>query len=196
MSRTSRELARVFDISRQLPDIQPPWHAWLGQQAPVVRQHTMSGQRCLDVLTWGLVPSWTKDFEAMRKPLSLRSEMADHSGMLSTALMSRRCVVPADVFYGRHVHAGENQPFAVARTDGGILALAAIWQEWRRPEGTILRTFALLTTSASRDMPVIHDRMPVVLERDGWSRWLGEDDRDVRSLLRPAREGCLQMWRH
>ena len=194
LGRTSRELARVFDISRQVQDVQPPPHAGSGQQVLVVCRRTGSGQRCLDVSTWGLVPSWTKDFKAMRKPISLRSEMADHSGMLSSALMSRRCVVPADVFYGRHVHAGRSGSYAVARVDGELLALAAVWEEWKSPENPVLRTFALLTTSASPDMGALHDRMPVVLERDGWSRWLGGSESDVRDLLRPAPDGTLRTW--
>ena len=36
--------------------------------------------------------------------------------------------------------------------------------------------------------------MPLVLERDAWPAWLGEDEADPTELLRPAPDGTLRMW--
>ena len=41
------------------------------------------------------------------------------------------------------------QPYAIARRDGAPLAFAGIWEGWRAPDGEVLRTFAILTTSAN-----------------------------------------------
>ena len=38
----------------------------------------------------------------------------------------------------------------------------------------MLRTFAILTTSANATMRVLHKRMPVILEPKDWPLWLGE----------------------
>ncbi len=41
---------------------------------------------------------------------------------------------------------------------------------------------AILTTAANAAMRVLHQRMPVILERDDWHAWLDGGD----GLLRPA----------
>ena len=38
----------------------------------------------------------------------------------------------------------------------------------------------------------IHDRMPVILEREAWRAWLGERSGDAAALLRPAADDVLR----
>ena len=59
----------------------------------------------------------------------------------------------------------------------------------------LLQTFATITTDANRPLARIQDRMPVIIERQDWPLWLGEIDGDPASLLRPAPEDVLRLWR-
>jgi len=43
-------------------------------------------------------------------------------------------------------------------------------------------------------MAVLHERMPVILEKPDWPAWLGETEADPVELLRPAAEGVLRLW--
>ena len=43
-------------------------------------------------------------------------------------------------------------------------------------------------------MSVLHERMPVILEPDAWSTWLGEVDGEFAALMRPAADDVLQLW--
>jgi putative SOS response-associated peptidase YedK len=43
-------------------------------------------------------------------------------------------------------------------------------------------------------MAVLHERMPVILERADWPAWLGETDGDPRMLLHASPEGILRIW--
>ena len=86
------------------------------------------------------------------------------------------------------------QPFAIARADGATLALAGLWESWRDPAGEVLRTCTIATAAANDDMAVLHDRMPVILERDEWPVWLGEEAGEPAQLLRPARLGTVRLW--
>jgi putative SOS response-associated peptidase YedK len=63
---------------------------------------------------------------------------------------------------------------------------------FRWPDGTVLRMFATISTSANADMTRLHDRMPVILDRADWPASLGEADGDRAALLRPAPDGTLQ----
>jgi len=43
-------------------------------------------------------------------------------------------------------------------------------------------------------MAELHDRMPVILEKQDWPTWLGEVEGDHADLLRPAPDGLLRTW--
>jgi putative SOS response-associated peptidase YedK len=55
-------------------------------------------------------------------------------------------------------------------------------------------TFATLTTEANPSLALIQERMPVIIERTDWPLWLGEEDGDVMTLLRPVPADRLRMW--
>lgn len=65
----------------------------------VVRRRPESGERHLDLLRWRLVPAWTMDLKAARKPINARSETVASSGMFRGALAARWCLMPVDTFY-------------------------------------------------------------------------------------------------
>ncbi len=114
--------------------------------------------------------------------------------MFKTALAARRCLVPADAFYEWKALPDGKQPYAIARQDGAPVTFAGIWEGWRAPDGEVLRTFAVLTTSANGTMAQLHDRMPVILEPNQWSMWLGEAEGDAMELMRPAADDVLHLW--
>jgi putative SOS response-associated peptidase YedK len=188
-------VARLFATSNPLPNPRPSWNVAPTQQAMVVRRHPESGERHLDLLRWGLVPSFTKDLKACKRPINARSETAATSGMFRSALKSRRAIAVADAFYEWKAVPDGKQPYAIARRDGAPIAFAGIWESWRDPGGEMMRTFAILTTAANDDMARLHDRMPVILEQDVWGAWLGEDDSaDVAELMRSAAPGVVRLW--
>ena len=152
-----------------------------------------SGERHLDLLHWGLIPHFTKDLKAARKPINLRSETAGSSGMFRAALASRRALVPADCTFEWRAMQDGKQPYAIARRDGTPLAFAGLWEGRRSPEGDVVRSFAILTTSANATMAALHERMPVILEAQ-WPAWLGEADGSAADMMRPAPEHLLHMW--
>ncbi len=63
---------------------------------------------------------------------------------------------------------------------------AGLWEGWRGADGSVIRSFVILTTTANETLEPLHERMPVVLEAADWSTWLGEDTTDVAPLMRPS----------
>jgi hypothetical protein len=95
----------------------------------------------------------------------------------------------------RHGRSGAGkQPYAIAREDGQPIAFAGLWESFRWPDETVTRSFTILTTAPNAEMAELHDRMPVILERQDWSIWLGEAEGDHAVLLRPAADGLLRVW--
>jgi hypothetical protein len=68
-------------------------------------------------------------------------------------------------------------------------------REFRWPDGTITRSYTIITTDANRDVVDLHDRMPVIVEPVNWPAWLGEVEADDPvMLLHPSPDGTLRTW--
>jgi putative SOS response-associated peptidase YedK len=85
-----------------------------------------------------------------------------------------------------------------------MLAMAGLYEIWRDPAvpddddpAAFLWTSVVLTTEAEDDIGQIHDRTPLLIERDRWEQWLDPmiDDRELlRGLLIPATPGQLEAY--
>jgi putative SOS response-associated peptidase YedK len=72
------------------PNLAPSWNVAPTNDCAVVRRHPQAGARHLDLLTWGLLPYWTKEPARARRPINARSETAATSGMFKDAFARRR----------------------------------------------------------------------------------------------------------
>ena len=77
----------------------------------------------------------------------------------------------------------------IVRQDGQPIAFAGLWESFRWPDETVTRSFTILTTTPNAEMSELHDRMPVILDRQDWPVWLGETGRPARRLAAEQRTG-------
>jgi len=66
--------------------------------------------------------------------------------------------------------------------------LAGLWDVWRKPDGTTVESFTIITTEPNELVGPIHNRMPVMLRREEEEQWLDvlrQSFAAVRSLLKP-----------
>lgn len=192
-AETTRKLFRAVNSVPE--DARPSWNIAPSQPALVIRRHPETGNRHIDLLIWGLVPHWTRDFKAARRPINARAETVTSAPMFRSAFASRRCLVPVDAWYEWQVTPTGRQPFAFARPDRETTAFAGLWESWVTP-GTakLLRTFTIITTSANATAAPVHERMPVIIDRGDWPIWLGETAGEPAALLRPAPDELIETW--
>ena len=153
------------------------------KDAPPVRQ--------LRVAKWGLVPSWAKDPSIGSRLINARVETVEQKPAFKKAFAARRCLLPADGYFEWYGEKGHKQPFFIHPKDGGVLAMAGLYEFWKSPQDEWLFTVTVLTTTAEDAVGHIHDRMPLLVEPDGWARWLAPGGGELRSLLVPAAPGLL-----
>lgn len=206
LQRGPASIATHFETVSPLPNFPATWNLAPTQDGLVVRRHPETGARHLDALRWGLVPRWAKDPSVGTRMINARAESLAERPAFRDAYRKRRCLVPADGFYEWQAGAGggssaPKQPYAVALADGAPMALAGLWEGWRAPDGTILRSFTIVTAEANAKLAALHPRMPVILPRAAWPLWLGEEaarDEDeaamLRALLRPCPDEWLAVW--
>jgi len=187
-------IARLFHTVNPVPNAASSWNVAPTQSAMVVRRHPESGERHLDLLSWGLVPHWTKEPAKAQRPINARAETVATSGMFRSAYAQRRCIVPADAFYEWQARPEGKQPFAIARADGQPLAFAGLWEGCRLADGSVIRSFTIVTTAATPDIAPLHETMPVILAPADWPAWLGEAEGDLPGMLRGSPEGTWRWW--
>jgi putative SOS response-associated peptidase YedK len=107
--------------------------------------------------------------------INARSETADTRPAFRDALKSRRCIVPADGFYEWARTRTGKQPYCFEVNDGELFAFAGLWERWKDPSGTWIKTCSILTTTPN-------DRMPVILNPDGYELWLDPGFTDVTAV--------------
>jgi putative SOS response-associated peptidase YedK len=137
--------------------------------------------RQLRIARWGLVPSWAKDVSVGNRMFNARAESIGEKSAFKRAFAKRRCLLPADGWYEWMRDTDElgkprKQPFFMTRTDGASLALAGLYEFWRPKDAAedvpLLLSVTILTVQAMGELAEIHDRMPLVIGRPDWGRWL------------------------
>jgi putative SOS response-associated peptidase YedK len=192
-------LAKLLDATLAAgidPEGHPSWN--VGPQRRLFGLTEPDGARTLDSYRWGLLPSWAKDPAIANRLFNARGETVAEKPSFRSAFAKRPCVIPVDGFYEWDHRPGRNkQPNYFTRSDGQLMLFAGLYEQWRDPSGTDitpLKTCTIITTTPSKDMDEIHDRMPVVLDTGDVETWLnvneyGPDER--AQLLCPAPVGTL-----
>ncbi len=213
------ELADYFQavLSESVKDGQveapaPNYNVAPTNQVTTVRAR--DGHRELDLMKWGLVPSWAKDPKIGSKMINARSETAAEKPAFRSAIKKRRCLVPADGFYEWAKVPGQKtkQPYFITRSDGEPIVFAGLWEAWKPKPGSEAEELAtadgaspqdlawlisctLMTTTPNREMREIHNRMPVLVPPAWWDRWLDPEVpvEVVAELFHPAPDDLLTL---
>ncbi len=178
-------MRRFFDVGG-LMNLPPRYNIAPTQEAPVVRLG-QDGGRELIAMRWGLVPLWAKDLSMGARCINARAETVEQKPAFREAFRRRRCLVPADGFFEWEKTGKLRQPWRIGPTDGGLMAMAGLWERWRAPDGAVVRTFAVITTAANEMILPLHERMPAIVPPEEFADWLDPQappDR-LRAILRP-----------
>jgi putative SOS response-associated peptidase YedK len=191
LSATPETIAEIFGV-RHVSDIEPRFNIAPTQLVPVVRRAEKSDERRIDLLKWGLVPSWADDPGIGSRMINARAETVGEKPSFRGAFKSRRCLVPVDGFYEWRKTGSHKVPYLIRRPEGGLFAFAGLWERWKGPSGP-LESYAIITTEANDLMRPIHDRMPVIVDPEGYDAWLdpATPSEALREMLRPEPGGQL-----
>jgi putative SOS response-associated peptidase YedK len=198
--RTPAPLAADYNVA-------PTKEVYAVVERPPSKESPEPPQRQLRVLTWGLVPSWAKDPSIGNRMINARMETVAEKPAFKRAFAVRRCLLPADGYFEWYPTSQTNakgkpvkQPYFIRPADGSVLAMAGLYEIWRDPTRSdddperFRWSCTVLTTQAEDSLGHIHDRMPLMVERDRWSDWLDPRVGGELSLLVPAAPGSLEAY--
>jgi putative SOS response-associated peptidase YedK len=151
----------------------------------------------LGFLQWGLIPSWAKDKNIGNKLINARAESLIEKPSFRDAFKKRRCLVIADSFYEwKRLDNKSKTPIRIKLKSDELFAMAGLWERWKSPEGSMIYTCTIITTSPNVLMNDIHDRMPVILNKDAEQTWLNpnNDAHFLQNLLQPFNPDLMEAY--
>jgi putative SOS response-associated peptidase YedK len=177
-------LTERFDIEESPSSLSPSYNIAPTQQVATVLSE--NGKRKLEMLRWGLIPSWADDPEIGNRMINARSETVAEKPSYRRAFKRSRCLILADGFYEWQRTDSGKQPFHIRMQDESPFAFAGLWESWDKGDG--LRSCTIITTEANDLVGEVHNRMPVILHAEDYEMWLDLDfdEREpLTSLLKP-----------
>jgi len=152
---------------------------------PVAAVRMQDDRRECVLLRWGMIPFWARDKKTSY--INARSETVITKPAFRNALNKRRCLVLADGYYEWRTVGKVKQPFYFHVHDEQPFAFAGLWDRWTG-DAEPIESCTIITTDANELSRPIHDRMPVMLTREGCALWLDPDIEDreaLQELLKP-----------
>ncbi len=186
---TWAELYALYMLTLAKSNFQPRYNICPTTRVDVIT--SKDGQKELQEMRWGLVPSWwSKPLKELRlATFNARAETVHEKPFFRRAFKSKRCIIPASGYYEWQTIGKEKQPWYFTG-QGPVLSIAGIWDEWTDKEtGQPLKSCSMIITEPNKFVAEVHDRMPVLLQPAQFDGWLsGELGRE--SLV-PAPEDLL-----
>lgn len=182
LTQSAEIVAQVFNLN-SIPSLKPRYNIAPTQSVPAILQ-LAGAERELQMLYWGLIPSWAKDKKIGVKAINARAETVTVKPTFRSAFQKRRCLIVADGFYEWQREGKQKQPYYCHLRDGGVLALAGLWESWQSETGEEIRSCTIITTEPNEVMRPIHHRMPVILHPQDYNLWL-DPQVQKSNLLQP-----------
>ena len=186
-------LVERFEINEYPSSITPSYNIAPSQGVAAVIAE--NGKRKLEMLHWGLIPSWAKDPEVGNKMINARAETVAEKPSYRKAFKERRCLILADGFYEWQKTDSGKQPFYIRMEDESPFAFAGLWESWQN--GREIRSCTIITTAPNEVAAQVHNRMPVILHPEDYEMWLDPDfdEREpLTTLLKPFPAEAMEAY--
>jgi putative SOS response-associated peptidase YedK len=187
------EVAEEFGLERIESSLEPSYNIAPTQNVAAIVQ---DDQKRLVTMRWGLIPSWAKDEAIGAKLINARAETVSEKPSFRTPFKRRRCLIIADGFFEWQKIGGEKQPFYIHLKSGKPYAFAGLFDVWDSPDESIT-SCTLITTEANELMQPIHERMPVILNREAADLWIAtnqQEPKDLLDLLKPYPADLMEAY--
>jgi putative SOS response-associated peptidase YedK len=148
----------------------------------------VDGIREPGTLRWGLIPHYADPDDFDRLLINARAETVAEAPAFRDAFQTHRCLIVADGFYEWREEETGKKPVWITQPSREPFAFAGLWAAARRADGSSVHSCAIVTCEPGEVVAPIHDRVPVILDREAEAAWLAPEARsdELRGLLVPT----------
>ena len=139
--------------------------------------------RTIHLMKWGFAPSF------MNKILiNARSETIAEKMLFKEAFYRRRCLIPASGYFEWEKVLGDNDKItkvkrSISVPEKKIISMAGIYDRFKDKEGKNFWAVSILTKASNDQVKSVHDRMPVILDKEMEKAWIAQYEEDYTPLF-------------
>lgn len=196
--KDAKEVYNRFGIENTLESFRPRWNIRPGQMNPVIvsLEHTE-----ITLMFWGLLPHFAHDEHYKYKTINAKVETVAELSSFREPFRKKRCLIPANGFYEPDKIHFSKPPFPwhyFRMKDQSLFAFAGLYDVWKdKNSGKEIHSYTIITTVPNAVVGKIHDRMPVILQKEDEKKWLDPDITEPEQLFPllnpyPAKE--MEEW--
>jgi putative SOS response-associated peptidase YedK len=192
IAKSPEQIEERFNVTIDRDNYKINFNAGPSQNLPVI---TNSQPEKVNFYKWGLIPFWTKEIKPYSILINSRSETIKEKQSFRNIFAQRRCLILSDGFYEWKKDGSVKQPYRIILKNNELFAFAGIWDKWINNENT-LNTFSIITTEANQLVKQVHDRMPVILQKNDEALWLDNKTGvpELLNLLKPYNPDKMEIF--
>ena len=194
LSASREELSHRFQGIEITDRYTPRYNAAPSQLLPVITNQNPMG---FSFFYWGTAPKWSKDKTISRKLINAEKEELNDKPSYRKALINRRCLIPADGFYGwKSIGKKSRIPYRIILNQEIPFFIAGLWEEYQDDSGQEIHTFSMITTPSNKLIEPIVPRMPAILSRKNETNWLKLHNTldDLLDMLQPVADEQIGLY--
>lgn len=177
------ELYDRFKVIRGDWELRDHYNVAPSQNMPVIIND--GSQNLIQIMRWGLLPTWAKDEKTGYKMINAREETLASKPIFKNLLPHNRCLIPASGFFEWQRSLGPKVPYFIHLKNESLFAFAGLYSEWKNPAtANIISSYTIITTAAIKPISNIHERMPYIIARSTEDDWLNADESEPETALR------------
>jgi len=191
--KKAEDIANRFKVAIEEDIYREMYNAAPSQNLPVI---TNKEPEQLNFYRWGLIPFWAKDASIGYKMINARAETITQKSSFKNPFKTKRCLVVSDGFYEWKKTVNGKQPYRITLKDNSLYAYAGLWDTWKDKSGNLINSLTIITTTANDLTKDIHDRMPVMLEKDKERDWLNNEIEipELQDMLKPYNSELMRVY--
>ncbi len=186
LATKKKELKDLYPLF-EIPEVQPRYNIAPTQPVAAARILKDSGKKEVTHFYWGLIPSWAKDPKIGNRLINARADSAPTKPAFRAAFKRRRCLIPTTGFFEWKKVGRIKQPYLFFLENEPVYSMAGLWEYWEQ-EGNAMESCTILTTDCNDLLRDYHNRMPVIIDRKDYERWLdptNDTGEGLEDLLKP-----------
>jgi len=155
---------------------------------------TNKDNRNLNYYRWGFIPNWVKDLKKTKPIINAKSETIIEKHYFKYSFLNMRCLVPADSFFEWKTQSKAKIPYRIFLKNQNIFSMAGIWSIFSDRTNNIF-SFAIITTKSNELMNPIHERMPVIINKEDEKKWLFSNDiEELLNICKPYSSSLMDCY--
>lgn len=195
LTKTLEEIQKEFGlIDEGFEDLvfQPRYNIAPSQQSPVVLNE--EGKMKIKMLRWGLIPFYAESED--KYLINARAESVGEKAAFKGLFKNQRCLVVADGFYEWGKADGHKEPYRITLKDERLFTFAGLWNIWDKGSEPV-HSFTIITVDSNDLVGMIHNRMPLIIDRSNHHIWLDPDknEKELKEIMVPSRSSDMDMYR-